>query len=306
MLGAIAGDIVGSVLEGGQCNRDALELFGFGACFTDDSVCTVAIAEALMDALACGGVDQADYATSLRRWVGANPGRGYGGMFVDWAHSTKGPYNSFGNGGAMRVAAVGFLASSFEEALSWADASASVTHNHLEGMRGARAIAAAIWLARQGLPPAEIERRVVALTGCDSPRTVAYHAQTFGFTTRADETVPMALACALEAQSWSEAVKNAAHIGGDTDTIACMAGAIAEARFGLPRNYAVAAMEHLTPEMAGVVERFYAFTGRVLPTSEANDVAEPPLRGPFLYEQESGPVAPDSLLRRVLTWLNAH
>lgn len=138
MLGAIAGDIVGSVYEGGQCDRDQLELFGFGATFTDDSVCTAAVAEALMDALASGAPDQADYAGSLRRWAGANPGRGYGGMFVSWAHSTQGPYGSFANGGAMRVAAAGFLATSVEEALAWADASAAVTHNHVEGMRGAR------------------------------------------------------------------------------------------------------------------------------------------------------------------------
>lgn len=222
MLGAIAGDIVGSVYEGGQCDRDQLELFGFGSTFTDDSVCTVAVAEALMEALEAGSADQADYAASLRRWAGANPGRGYGGMFVSWAHSTQGPYGSFANGGAMRVAAAGFLATSVEEALAWADASAEVTHNHVEGMRGARAIAAAIWLARQGLPAVEIERKVLALTGCASPMTVAHHAQTFGFTVRADETVPIALACALEANSWSEAVKNACHIGGDSDTIACM------------------------------------------------------------------------------------
>lgn len=303
MLGAIAGDIVGSVLEGGQRNRNEQELFGFGACFTDDSVCTLAVAEALMDALACGAVDQADYASSLRRWASANPGRGYGGMFVDWVHSTKGPYGSFGNGGAMRVAAIGFLASSLEEALSWAEASAAVTHNHIEGLRGARAIAAAIWLARQGLPPDEIERRVVALTGCDSPRTVDYHTLTFGFTTRADETVPMALACALEAQSWSEAVKNACHIGGDSDTIACMAGAIAEARFGIPREYALAATEHLTPEMAAVVKRFYAFSGRTLPTSEANAVVEPPLRGPFVRHPADSAATGQSLFRRVLARL---
>jgi ADP-ribosyl-[dinitrogen reductase] hydrolase len=133
MLGAIAGDIVGSVYEGGQCDRDELDLFGFGSCFTDDSVCTIAVADALMAALAGGSPLEADYATSLRRWACANPGRGYGGMFTSWAHSTQGPYGSFANGGAMRVAAVGFLARTLDEALSWADASAAVTHDHPEG-----------------------------------------------------------------------------------------------------------------------------------------------------------------------------
>jgi hypothetical protein len=152
------------------------------------------------------------------------------------------------------------------------------------------------------LPAAEIERKVLALTGCASPRTVAHHAQTFGFTVRADETVPIALACALEANSWADAVKNACHIGGDSDTIACMAGAIAEARFGLPRQYALEAWEHLTPEMHQVIEAFYASANRVLPTSPSNLVVDTP---PLGSAPADAIQSPQPLLKRFLAWLAA-
>lgn len=257
MLGAIAGDICGAPWEGGACPKEKFMVFGFGAAFTDDTVCTIAIAQALLE--------RRDIAATLRSWVNRYPNRGYGGRFIDWAQSDMGPYDSFANGGAMRVSPVALLATSLDEVDALADATAEVTHNHPEGMRGARALAGAVWLARQGLGADTLRAQLSERYGYDLSKTVAALSADFGFTVLADETVPMAIICALEATSWEDAVANAVAIGGDADTLACMAGAIAEARFGLPAQHALTAVCYLTAEMLEVLAALYARAGLAAP-----------------------------------------
>lgn len=252
MLGAIAGDIIGSPWEGSSCRNLKADLFGFGCQITDDTVCTVGIADALLR--------NTDLATTLRAWVSRYPNRGYGGMFHTWAHSAKGPYNSFSNGGAMRVSSTALLAASEEEVLRIAKQTADITHNHQEGVRGAQAIALAIWLARQGNSTIQIRHAITRKFGYNLSRSVEDCA-IGGFSTLAEETVPEALIAALSAESFEEAMRNALYIGGDSDTLACMAGGIAEALFGMPEDYIKSVRLELPSEMLDVVDALYARVG---------------------------------------------
>lgn len=257
MLGAVLGDIIGSIWEGGSCTNPDKNLLGFGCDFTDDSVCTIAIAQAL--------VEELDVAETLRHWVRRYPNRGYGGKFYTWAHSdTQGPYGSFANGAAMRVSPVGFLAKSATEALTLATLTAEVTHNHPEGIRGAQAIALAIWLARQGHSAADIRLEIQHKVGYALNQSMAQLAapEAYGFSVLAEETVPEALTAALEADSFEAAMKNALCIGGDTDTIACMAGGMAEALFGIPKALVEASKEYVDADMQSVLDRLYACNGQ--------------------------------------------
>jgi ADP-ribosylglycohydrolase len=257
MIGAIAGDICGSTFEKSSCPRDVFTLFCDGSRFTDDTVCTVAVAESLTAGT--------DFARSLREWVARYPNRAYGGMFESWAAGDGGPYNSCGNGGAMRAAPVGLLADSLDDAERMAQLSAEVTHNHPEGIKGAQAVAVAVWWARLGLNAAEMRLLLASRYGYDLSASVADLAATYAFSALAQDTVPRALICALEASSWEEAVTNAVEVGGDSDTIASMAGAIAEARFGIAPEHAVRAFGALTAEMQEVMTALYAKAGLPLP-----------------------------------------
>jgi len=260
MIGAIAGDICGSTFEKSACPRDVFTLFCDGSRFTDDTVCTVAIAEALLTGK--------DFAYALREWVARYPNRAYGGLFLKWAAGQGGAYDSCGNGGAMRVSPVALLADSLEDAEAMAQLTAEVTHNHPEGIKGAKAIAAAVWWARQGMNAAEMRVMLASRFRYDLSASVADMAATYSFSALAQDTVPQALICALEASSWEEAVINSVEVGGDSDTLASMAGAIAEARFGIAPEYAVRAFGSLTAEMQEVMTALYERAGRVLPWTE--------------------------------------
>lgn len=279
MLGAIAGDICGCPWEGGQCAQGEFELFAHGAAITDDTVCTVAIADALL-----GASGEAAVVAALRSWCRRYPGLGYGGAFNHWVYSLQGPYGSYGNGGAMRVAACGWLAQSLEEAEGLAELTAGVTHNHPEGLRGARAVAGAIWMARHSRNGTQLRRALAARYGYDLQRSLHALIAASEYTTEAQFTVPIALMCATHATSWVHAIELAVHIGGDTDTIACMAGAIAEARFGLPQQVVIAARKHLPDDMKQVVDAFYIRIGRnpvtdAKPTSPSDNPGQPGLMG---------------------------
>jgi ADP-ribosyl-[dinitrogen reductase] hydrolase len=281
MLGAIVGDICASPWEGGSCERKHFELFGAYAGATDDTICTVAIADALLRSR--------DYAQTLREWVLRYPGRGYGGLFRNWAVSLQGPYNSYGNGGAMRVSPTALLATSLIEAEQLAVATAEITHNHPDGVKGAQAVSVAIWLARQGELPmtirGELQRRYAYDLG---PSVSELERAGLGFSTLAEETVPTALICALESEEYAQAIKSAVAIGGDTDTIACMAGGIAEALHGLPQDVAQKSLEYLTSEMVEVLTRLYERAGvpcpwlenTVKPKVPASPTVEPPAQEP--------------------------
>jgi len=253
MLGAIAGDIVGSRFEGEPAPKRNFALFHAHCRFTDDTVCTLAIADALLG--------DRDFAGSLRAFVRVHPQRGYGGMFLNWAFADDAPaYGSWGNGAPMRVAAVGWLARDEAEALDWAEAQAVVTHNHPDAVAGAQAIALAILLARSGVPRAELRQRITSDFGYDLTPEQALTGG--GFDVSAAGTVPPALTAALEEDSWEAAVRTVICLGGDTDTLACIAGSVAEAIHGLPDDIADKARRHLTPDLTDVVVRFAAAVRR--------------------------------------------
>jgi ADP-ribosylglycohydrolase len=262
MLGAIAGDICGAPWEGGSCPKEHLELFGLESGFTDDTVCTIAIAQALLEGL--------DPAVTLRAWAARYPGVGYGASFHRWAHSQSGPYGSASNGSCMRVSVIGLLAGSLEQSDAWAEASAVVTHNHIDGVRGACAIAGAIFLARAGANPQQMRQVLSARYGYDLSASVDDLIADYRFSTLAAETAPRAIICALEATSWEDAVRNAIAVGGDADTMACMAGGIGEARFGLPVAHAQKALAHLPEEMVQVLAAVYQQAGLGKPWESAN------------------------------------
>lgn len=253
MLGAIAGDIIGSVYEKHNLRRkDFAPLFHSRARFTDDTVCIVAVADALLH-----GRSPVE---ALQDWgqryehVG-----GWGQRFALWlVDDHPQPYGSWGNGGAMRVAASALLADSLDEALSLAHSVTVVTHNHPEGLRGALATAAAIWWALQGKDSDSIRAQVTERFGYDLKTTVDAIRPGYRHSEAAQDSVPQALVCALEAVSYEDAVRNAVSIGGDSDTIAAIAGAVAEARFGLPPEIAARTWAFLDRDMRGVVTSLYA------------------------------------------------
>ena len=252
MLGAIIGDIVGSVYEFNNYRAKDFEPFFHERAFiTDDSVCTVAVADAL-----AGGIDPA---VALRHW-----GRkywdngGWGMRFAEWLGSDdEGPYNSFGNGAGMRVSPAGLLARSVEEAKALSDHVTEVTHNHPEGMRGAAATAVAIYLARSGMAAADIRKVIVADFGYDLSMTVDEIRPGYRYNERSQDTVPQALTCAFEASDFEDAMRNAISIGGDSDTIAAIAGGVAEALFGIPEAMARKAWGMIPNDMHEVITRLY-------------------------------------------------
>lgn len=252
MLGTIIGDIVGSSYEFKNCRRkDFQPFFHQASRFTDDTVCTIAVADSLLN-----NIHPAD---SLRKW-----GRrywkngGWGRSFALWlAEDEAGPYNSLGNGGAMRVSPAAFLASSLDEAICLANSVTSVTHNHPEGMKGADAIASAIFLAREGCPVTDLRSKLQAKFEYDLACSVDEIRPGYRHSERSADTVPQALICALEAVSFEDAIRNAVSIGGDSDTIAAMAGGVAEARFGLPPQYAEIAWKMLPQEMQAILQQLY-------------------------------------------------
>jgi ADP-ribosylglycohydrolase len=250
MLGAIAGDIIGSIYEWDRIKTKDFPLFGDGVSFTDDTVCTVAVAACILD----GG----DLARHLKAYGRRYPGRGYGGRFQHWldSESPRG-YGSFGNGAAMRVSPVAWLARDEAEMLELARRSAAATHDHPRGSAGAQATALAIWRGRAGSAPEVIRDEIAERFGYDLSRSVAAIRPTYGFDETCDGTVPEALTSAFEACDYEDAVRNAISLGGDADTLACIAGGIAEAMFGLPAAVARAARERLDEPLLEVIDRFY-------------------------------------------------
>jgi len=249
MLGAIAGDIVGSVFEFDNLRDQDFPLFAEGAAFTDDTVLTVALAEALLH----GG----DYAEAMKRWYARYPEVGYGGRFRHRAQGyRRGPYNRGGDGPATRVSAVGWAFDELETVLDQAAGSAAPTHNHPEGIRAAQTVAGAIFLARWGGDKAEIRRLCERRFGYDVGEPVdslREHCRLTGF---CQGTVPPAVRAFLEAESFEHALRNAVSLGGDRDTLACIAGAIAEPFFGIPEWIGQEAFNRLDVPLAGVTRDF--------------------------------------------------
>jgi ADP-ribosylglycohydrolase len=250
MLGAIAGDIIGSVYEFENHRSKEFPLFGAGCTFTDDSILTIALAECLLD----GG----DYAVALKDYCRRYPDGGYGGKFRAWAESARTePYNSFGNGAAMRISPVAWAFGTLPEVLAQAEKYTAVTHNHAEGIRGAQAIAAAIFLARTGHTKEHVKVYVEGKFGYDLSRSVEQWRPGFRFDESCQGTVPPALACFLDSTGFEDAIRNAVSLGGDSDTLACIAGSVAEPfHGGVPGSIAHRALGFLDADLRGVVSRF--------------------------------------------------
>ncbi|MFC4353269.1 ADP-ribosylglycohydrolase family protein [Fodinicurvata halophila] len=253
MLGAIAGDIIGSRFEGHSKPPQDFALWHADCRFTDDSVCSLAVADAFLD--------RADYALRLRDFVRRHPNAGYGGMFIRWAMSDNaGPYGSWGNGAPMRTAAIGWLANSEEEVLYQASAQAAVSHDHPSAVTAAQAVALAIFQLRRGESGAAVQERLVQDFGYDLNPERAL--KSGGFDVSAAGTLPPALAAAFTAEDWVQAVRTAVCLGGDTDTLACITGAVAEALHGLPQDVGETARSHLAPDLLEVLQRFENATQR--------------------------------------------
>lgn len=249
MLGAIAGDIIGSRFEGDAEPPDGFVLFHPHCRFTDDSVCTIAVADALM-----GG---RDFAASLRSFVRRHPRRGYGASFLQWALTDDAPaYGSWANGAPMRTSAVGWLEEEEEAVLASAAAQSSVSHDHADAIAAAQAVSLAIFLLRKGRDTAAVRARIAGQFGYDlSPENALARR---GFDITAAGTAASALAAAFESTDWEAAVRKAIARGGDTDTLAGIAGSVAEAMHGIPADIAAGARLYLTEDLAVVVDRFEA------------------------------------------------
>lgn len=258
MIGAILGDIIGSRHEFNNIKTKDFELFTSDCCFTDDTVMTCAVASAL---LACRG----DYTElekitveEMHRIGRRYPGCGYGGMFWRWMFSDDPkPYNSFGNGAAMRVSPVGFIAEDIEQAKELAYKVTAVTHNHPEGLKGAEAAAVAIVMARQGCSKEEI-RAVMERDYYTTEHTVDEYRDIIRG--HGDETcqvsMPEALQCFYEGESYEDVIRNCISIGGDSDTLAAIAGGIAEAFYGVPEELKQQLPKYLDTRLMNIVDEF--------------------------------------------------
>jgi ADP-ribosylglycohydrolase len=226
MIGAIAGDIIGSVHEGGDPQSKDFPLFVEGSRFTDDTVLTVAVANALRQAIG--------YADALRQWGRRYPDAGYGGLFFRWLSlGDAKPYNSFGNGSAMRVSSIAWAFDDLETVILEAGRSAEVTHNHPEGIKGAQAVAAAVFLGRTGHGKDRIGALLADRFGYDCSASLDSLRERGGFDVTCQGTVPAAAVAFFESADFEDAVRNAVSLGGDADTLACITGAIAEAFYGV-------------------------------------------------------------------------
>ena len=250
MLGAIAGDFIGSVHEWAQTKRKDFPLFHPKCSVTDDSILTIGVAEWLLHGT--------DLTTRFHELVDKYPAAGWGMMFARWGRKrSREPYNSFGNGAAMRVSAVGWAFGTMEETLRAAEQSAAVTHNHPEGIKGAQATACAMYLARTTHDKALIRREVSERFGYDLDRTVDIIRPTYLFNETCQKTVPEAIVSFLDGTDYEDTIRNAISLGGDADTLACIAGGIAHAYYGtVPKAIGEQAIASVPEPLRGVWDVF--------------------------------------------------
>ena len=259
MYGAILGDIIGSPYEFDM--GDKTKVFTFfekNAGFTDDSVMTIAVADAMM---ASYGRDddtvKKTLVTCLKKWGRRYPDAGYGMRFISWLMSVNAkPYGSYGNGSAMRVSSCGWLYDTLEETRHAAKLSAEVTHNHPEGIKGAEATASAIFLARTGSSKEEIKDYIVKEFGYDLSRTIDEIRPGYYHVESCQKTVPEAVTAFLEGGDFEDVIRTAVSLGGDCDTLTCIAGSIAEAFYGVPENLKEECRVRIDPDMLEVLDRF--------------------------------------------------
>lgn len=256
MIGAIAGDIIGSIHEGAGTKSKDFMLFDRDCRFTDDTVLTVAVADKILHG---GG-----YVERFHDYFRAYPRAGYGGSFIKWAaFRNRRPYNSWGNGSAMRVSPIGFACESLDAVLKESRKSAEVTHNHPQGIRGAQATAVAVFLARAGWEKADIKAHIEREFGYDLSGRLDDIREWYRFDVSCQGSVPQSIIAFLESSGYEDAVRNAVSLGGDTDTMACIAGGIAEAYYGgVPDDIRAQALARLDDRLRGVVDEFSARYGQ--------------------------------------------
>lgn len=256
MWGAIIGDIVGSIYEFDNIRTKEFKLFSSDCFFTDDTVMTVAVAKSLLDSDGDYDAFARNTVDNLRIFGRKYPNAGYGGRFRVWLNEGYTyPYNSFGNGSAMRVSACGFAARTLEEAVQLAYNSAYCTHNHFEGIRGACAAAVAIFLARNGKSKEEIKEYICKYY-YEIDFTLDEIRDTYSFNETCQETVPQALEAFFESDDFEDAIRNAISIGGDSDTLAAITGGVAQAYYGIPDEIIAQARTYLDDFLLETVDRF--------------------------------------------------
>ncbi|WP_455208899.1 ADP-ribosylglycohydrolase family protein [Kaarinaea lacus] len=250
MLGAIVGDVIGSVYEGWPLKTKDFDLFIPGTTYTDDTVLTVAIADAVLH--------HKDYEKMLLKYGRHYPNAGYGRSFSQWLKASHPqPYNSWGNGSAMRVSPIGFAFNSNIEVLDEARKSAVVTHNHPEGIKGAEATALAVYLARTGHEKEEIKSEIQKLFRYDLDRRLDDIRDNYMYTLSCQGSVPESIIAFLESTDYEDAIRNAISLGGDADTMACIAGGIAQAYYKfIPVELITAVTEYLPETFLRIIEEF--------------------------------------------------
>lgn len=263
MYGAILGDIIGSRFEfdRGPWTKD-FELLTDECSWTDDSVMTIAVMEALMNAGKDAPVEaiRKECVKSMQDWGNRYPHAGYGLRFISWLHSENPePYNSWGNGSGMRVSGAGWLYDTLERTREVARATAEVTHNHPEGIKGAECTAAVMFLSRTGAAKEAIKEYVVKEFGYDLSKTVDELRPLHHHDESCMDSLPKALIAFFEGESYEDVVKNAVSLGGDTDTIAAIAGAMADAMYGVPVGILAEGLPYLEKDMADTCGKFQDF-----------------------------------------------
>lgn len=261
MIGAILGDIVGSPFEfdRGEKIKDFGPLFREDSEYTDDSVMTIAVADALMKAGAEADSDKIKHevAIAMKTWGRRYPSAGYGNRFIWWLQlDDENPYGSYGNGSAMRVSSVGWLYNSLERTREVAKLTAEVTHNHPEGIKGAEATASAIFMARTGKTKDEIKQYIIDEFEYDLSRTLDEIRPDYRHVESCQETVPEAITAFLEGNDFEDVVRCAVSLGGDCDTLTCIAAGIAEAFYGVPKEYEAETLKRIEEDMREVYKQF--------------------------------------------------
>lgn len=254
ILGALVGDIIGSVYEFRNTKSMDFELFTKWSRFTDDSVMTLAVAKWLTE----DKIHSTSYLIGCMQELGQRyPKAGYGGNFGWWLRQPNPkPYNSWGNGSGMRVSPVGLYAKTLDEALALAALTASVSHNHPEGVKGAQAVAACMFLCRDGKTKQEIKGYVEQNFGYNLNRTIAEIRPDYHFDVSCQGSVPEAIIAFLEGESFEEVIRLAISLGGDSDTIGAMAGAIAACMYPIPVEIADKCYNILTEDLREINDRF--------------------------------------------------
>ena len=291
MYGAILGDIIGSPFEfdRGDKTKD-FKLFSRRSHFTDDSVMTLAVCEALLKVGQDATVKEIEdtVISSMQSWGRRYPHEGYGGYFRRWLTARHPePYNSFGNGSAMRVSAAGWLYDSLEKTRVVAKATANVTHNHPEGIKGAEATASAIFMARNGSSKEEIKKYIENEFHYDLNRTLDEIRPSFHMDETCQKTVPEAIIAFLEARNFEDAIRNAVSLGGDTDTLDAITGSIAEAYFGISETLISECRNRINKDMRDVVDAFYSLV-RKDDSPNTNQMIEKAINQYYVHNDKEG------------------